>query len=78
MDRGARRAVRRASGVIQTAAESPVLEVRGLSKHFGSLHVTRDVSLSLATGARCALIGPNGAGKTTLINLIAGRLQQTA
>ena len=62
----------------QTAAAAPVLEVRGLSKYFGSLHVTRDVSLSLATGARCALIGPNGAGKTTLINLIAGRLQATA
>jgi branched-chain amino acid transport system ATP-binding protein len=55
-----------------------VLDVRGLSKHFGSLQVTRDVSLSLAAGARCALIGPNGAGKTTLINLIAGRLQPTS
>jgi ABC-type branched-subunit amino acid transport system ATPase component len=62
---------------MQTAS-APVLDVRGLSKHFGSLHVTRDVSFSLATGARCALIGPNGAGKTTLINLIAGRLQPTA
>ena len=51
-----------------------VLELRSLSRRFGSLEVTRNVNLSLAEGARCALIGPNGAGKTTLINLIGGRL----
>jgi branched-chain amino acid transport system ATP-binding protein len=58
-----------------TNARPPVLELRGLSKRFGSLDVTRDVSFSLHEGARCALIGPNGAGKTTLINLVGGRLQ---
>jgi branched-chain amino acid transport system ATP-binding protein len=58
--------------------EAAVLEVRGLSKHFGSLEVTRQVNFTLEEGARCALIGPNGAGKTTLINLICGRLQPTA
>ena len=57
---------------------TPVLELRGLSKRFGSLDVTRDVNLTLPEGTRCALIGPNGAGKTTLINLIAGRLQPSA
>jgi branched-chain amino acid transport system ATP-binding protein len=56
----------------------PVLELRGLSKRFGSLDVTRDVNFSLHEGARCALIGPNGAGKTTLINLIGGRLQPSS
>jgi len=50
------------------------LEVRGLSKQFGSLEVVRDVTFQLEEGARCALIGPNGAGKTTMINLICGRL----
>jgi ABC-type branched-subunit amino acid transport system ATPase component len=53
------------------------LEVRGVSKQFGSLEVIRDVTLQLEQGARCALIGPNGAGKTTLINLIGGRLAPT-
>jgi branched-chain amino acid transport system ATP-binding protein len=53
------------------------LEVRGLSKQFGSLDVIRDVTFQLEEGARCALIGPNGAGKTTLINLISGRLAPT-
>ena len=55
-----------------------VLEVRGLSKRFGSLEVTRSVSLRLEEGERCALIGPNGAGKTTLIDLIAGRVKPSA
>ena len=57
---------------------APALDVRKLSKHFGSLHVTRDVDFVLRTGERCALIGPNGAGKTTFINLVAGRLQPTS
>lgn len=52
----------------------PALETRDLSKHFGALYVSRDVSLCLERGARHALIGPNGAGKTTLVNLISGAL----
>ena len=70
-------AIRGPEGLMQTTSDPPALDVRGISKHFGSLHVTRDVSFSLETGARCALIGPNGAGKTTFINLIAGRLRPT-
>jgi ABC-type branched-subunit amino acid transport system ATPase component len=50
------------------------LQTIALGKHFGALHVTRQVNLSLDAGARHALIGPNGAGKTTLINLITGAL----
>ena len=48
------------------------LETAGLDKQFGGLHVTRDLSLKIAAGARHALIGPNGAGKTTVINLLTG------
>jgi len=54
---------------------TPVLELHNVSKSFGALAVTRDVSLSLSPGARHALIGPNGAGKTTLVNLITGVLR---
>jgi branched-chain amino acid transport system ATP-binding protein len=49
-----------------------VLEVRGVSKSFGSLAAVRDLSLTVRKGELRAIIGPNGAGKTTLFNLISG------
>ena len=51
-----------------------LLETRSLSKNFGALRATRDVTFQLEEGARHALIGPNGAGKTTFINLLTGVL----
>lgn len=53
----------------------PVLSVERLSKSFGALAATDDVSLDLRPGEIHALIGPNGAGKSTLIGLIAGSLR---
>ncbi|HEX7564873.1 MAG TPA: ABC transporter ATP-binding protein [Bradyrhizobium sp.] len=49
-----------------------ILETRGLNKHFGGLHVTADVNLTLEEGEIHCLIGPNGAGKSTLFRLILG------
>jgi len=49
-----------------------VLELKNLSKSFGGLHATHDVTLRIMPGDRKAIIGPNGAGKTTLFNLITG------
>jgi branched-chain amino acid transport system ATP-binding protein len=54
---------------------TPLLEIRNLTKTFGGLSVTNDVSLSLQAGDRVALIGPNGAGKTTFVNLVTGVLK---
>ncbi len=48
------------------------LEVRNVTKAFGSLIAVRDVSLAVAKGELRAVIGPNGAGKTTFFNLISG------
>jgi branched-chain amino acid transport system ATP-binding protein len=51
------------------------LVVSGLTKSFGGLRVTRNVSLSLEPGVRHLIIGPNGAGKTTLFNQIMGEIK---
>ena len=56
----------------------PVLEIRNLSKRFGALVATDQVSLDLRPGEIHALIGPNGAGKSTLIAQIAGTLAPDA
>lgn len=52
----------------------PVLETRGLSKAFGALKASDDVSITLRAGEIHAVIGPNGAGKSTLIGQISGAL----
>jgi len=55
-----------------------VLSVKNLSKSFGALKATDDVSLDLRAGEIHALIGPNGAGKSTLIHQIAGSIRPNA
>ncbi len=52
-----------------------ILKIENLSKSFGALKVSRDISINIAQGDCHALIGPNGAGKTTLIHQISGVLQ---
>jgi branched-chain amino acid transport system ATP-binding protein len=52
----------------------PVLRIEGLTKNFGGLRVTDDLTLDVRPGELHAVIGPNGAGKTTLINQISGLL----
>jgi branched-chain amino acid transport system permease protein len=48
-----------------------VVDVEGLSKHFGSLTVLSNISFSARQGELVSLVGPNGAGKTTLIRCLA-------
>jgi branched-chain amino acid transport system ATP-binding protein len=55
-----------------------VLRTESLSKNFGGLRVTDDVTLEVMPGELHAVIGPNGAGKTTLINQISGLLAPEA
>ena len=49
-----------------------MLRIENLSKSFGGVAATNDVSLHFPKGSLSAVIGPNGAGKTTFFNLITG------
>ena len=52
--------------------DTPLLEIRGLSKTFGSVQALTDVDFQVREGEVMALVGDNGAGKSTLIKCIAG------
>jgi branched-chain amino acid transport system ATP-binding protein len=52
----------------------PLLSLNIVSKSFGALKVSDDISFDLAEGEALGIIGPNGAGKSTLFNLIGGAL----
>ncbi|MFB4284132.1 MULTISPECIES: ABC transporter ATP-binding protein [unclassified Nonomuraea] len=56
---------------------TPLLELRGLTRAYGSLRAVDGVDLSVLPGERHALIGPNGAGKSTLFATVAGTLPAT-
>ena len=49
-----------------------LLALHAVSKSYGALKVTDNISLSVAQGETLGILGPNGAGKTTLFNLISG------
>jgi len=57
---------------VSNASSSPTLELRGVSKHFGSVEALREVDFEVRDGEVMALVGDNGAGKSTLIKCIAG------
>jgi simple sugar transport system ATP-binding protein len=50
----------------------PILEMRGVSKHFGAIVALDDVYLALEGGQVLGLMGDNGAGKSTMVKIIAG------
>src|SRR6201993_4435832 len=53
-------------------ADTPLLELRGVSKAFGSVQALLDVDFEVRDGEVMALVGDNGAGKSTLIKSVAG------
>jgi branched-chain amino acid transport system permease protein len=73
--------VRAAGAALQlapaTVAGETVLEVKGLSKHFGGLKAVDNVDIAVRRGGVHALIGPNGSGKTTTLNVLSGLYKAT-
>jgi len=75
------RASRESSGIPPDGAArkphngNPVLELRGVSKHFGGVRALTNVSLTLHAGEVLGLVGDNGAGKSTVVNLASGTIQ---
>ncbi len=49
-----------------------ILDVQGVSRHFGALRAVENVSFQVKAGQIFSIIGPNGAGKSTLFNVLAG------
>src|SRR5204862_1979406 len=52
--------------------DTPLLELRGVSKHFGAVVALHEVDFKVYPGCVTALVGDNGAGKSTLVKCVAG------
>jgi D-xylose transport system ATP-binding protein len=60
------------ASALSATSSAPLLELRGISKSFGSVQALTDVEFEVRAGEVMALVGDNGAGKSTLIKCIAG------
>ncbi|MBV9838895.1 MAG: ABC transporter ATP-binding protein [Solirubrobacterales bacterium] len=56
-------------------ADTPAVELRGLTRHFGERTALREVSVRVPAGATLAVLGRNGAGKSTLLRILATLLR---
>ena len=57
---------------------SPLAELRGMVKHYGTIRAVEDVDLDIGHGEVLAIVGDNGAGKSTLVKMLAGAVQPDA
>jgi phospholipid/cholesterol/gamma-HCH transport system ATP-binding protein len=56
------------------ASQTPLIELKGISKHFGNTSVLNHIDFTLNSGEAIAIIGPSGTGKSTVLRIIAGLL----
>ncbi|MFI7007608.1 ATP-binding cassette domain-containing protein [Streptomyces sp. NPDC050145] len=63
---------------MKKGASVPLVELAGVSKHYGNIRALEDVSLTVNAGDITCVLGDNGAGKSTLIKIIAGLHQHDA
>lgn len=61
-----------------TAPGTPRVEVKNVTKRYGSVVALRGVNMELHSGEIVGLVGDNGAGKSTLVNIVAGALPPTS
>ena len=61
-----------------TSGQSPVLEIKNLTKKYGSFTSLDGLTMSVNAGQILGLIGPNGAGKTTTIKILVGLIKPTS
>jgi simple sugar transport system ATP-binding protein len=61
-----------------TASRSPLVDVTGVDKWFGSTHALRGVDLAIGAGQCLGLVGRNGAGKSTLVSILSGLVEPDA
>ena len=54
----------------QTTAETPLVRLSGVNKHFGANHVLKDINLDVHAGEVIVVIGPSGSGKSTLCRTV--------
>ena len=58
------------------SAAVPMISIEGVNKHFGALHVLKDINLDIDRGQVVVVLGPSGSGKSTLCRTI-NRLETT-
>ena len=54
-------------------AQTPYLDVQGLTKHFGAQVLFENISFSIAEGQKVGLVAQNGTGKSTLLSILSGK-----
>jgi polar amino acid transport system ATP-binding protein len=55
---------------VTDAARRPIIQIRGLHKWFGPLHVLRGIDIDVSLGEKVCIIGPSGSGKSTLLRCV--------